>query len=81
MKPLPGTSLTEHALSQGDALISHWRVKSDYAWDMGVAVGRFMAGMKEGCCWGSTVAGATGPCSLPGPSESCAASPSAVGSS
>ena len=52
MKPLPGTSLTEHALSQGDALISHWRVKSDYAWDMGVAVSKFLAGMKEGVLLG-----------------------------
>ena len=48
MDELPGTSLTEHALTQGEALISYWKVKADYAWDTGVAVGRFLEAMKGG---------------------------------
>ena len=48
MEPLAGTSLTEHALSQGEVLTTAWRVKADYRWDTGVAVGRFLEGMKDG---------------------------------
>ncbi len=48
MEPFAGTSLTDQALTQGEVLATQWRVKADYAWDTGVAVGRFMAGLKEG---------------------------------
>ena len=48
MKPFAGTSLTESTLTQGEALLSHWRVKSEYRWDTGLAVGRFLAGMRQG---------------------------------
>ncbi len=47
-KKLAGTSLTDHALTQGEVLLTHWRVKSEYQWDTGVAVGRFLSGLKEG---------------------------------
>ena len=52
MKPFAGTSLTEHALAQGEVLQTHWRVKSEYRWDTGVAVGRFLEGLKEGLILG-----------------------------
>ena len=48
MKPFAGTSLTESALAQGESLVGYWQVKSEYRWDTGVAVGRYLAGLKEG---------------------------------
>ena len=48
MKPFAGTSLTEHTLTQGEVLQTFWKVKSEYQWDTGVAVGKFLAGLKEG---------------------------------
>lgn len=48
MKPFSGTSLTDHALTAGEVLVSTWRVKSDYHWDTGVAIGRYLAGLKAG---------------------------------
>ena len=47
MQSFGGTSLTDHALTQGEVLTTAWRVKSDYRWDTGVAIGRFLAGMKQ----------------------------------
>ncbi len=52
MKPFAGTSLTEGLLAQGDALVTQWRVKSEYEWDTGVAVGIFLAGLKDGVLLG-----------------------------
>ena len=48
MESLAGTSLTDHALAYGEVLLTHWRVKSEYQWDTGVAVSRFLSGLKEG---------------------------------
>ena len=48
MKPFAGTSLTEATLTQGEVLQTYWSVKSEYRWDTGVAVGKFLAGLKEG---------------------------------
>ncbi len=48
MKPFAGTSLTEHSLTQGEALLSYWKVRAEYRWDTGVAVGRFLEGLKGG---------------------------------
>ncbi len=43
-----GTSLTDHALTTGEVLVSQWRVKSDYQWDTGMAIGTYLAGLKQG---------------------------------
>ncbi|MBM3943760.1 MAG: Zn-ribbon domain-containing OB-fold protein [SAR202 cluster bacterium] len=43
-----GTSLTDHALTAGEALLTHWQVKSDYRWDAGAALSRFLEGLKHG---------------------------------
>ena len=43
-----GTSLTDHAVTTGEVLVSQWRVKSDYRWDAGLAVGTYLAGLKQG---------------------------------
>ena len=48
MKPFSGTSLTDHALTAGEVLVSMWYVKSDYHWDAGIAMGRYLEGLKEG---------------------------------
>jgi uncharacterized OB-fold protein len=48
MEPFSGTSLTDHALSTGEVLVSMWRVKSDYKWDAGVAMGAYLDGLKQG---------------------------------
>ena len=48
MKPFSGTSLTDHALTAGEVLISMWHVKSDYHWDAGIAIGNYLEGLKQG---------------------------------
>ena len=48
MKPFSGTSLTDHALTAGEVLVSMWHVKSDYHWDAGIAMGRYLEGFKQG---------------------------------
>ena len=48
MKEFPGTSLTDHALTAGEVLVSTWQVKADYNWDAGIAMGRYLEGLKEG---------------------------------
>ncbi len=48
MEPFSGTSLTDHALTAGEVLVSMWRVKSDYRWDTGVAMGTYLDGLKQG---------------------------------
>lgn len=52
MEPFAGRSLREHALAHGEVLTTSWRVKAEYAWDTGVAVGRFLQGLKEGVILG-----------------------------
>jgi len=48
MKPFSGTSLTDHALTTGEVLVSMWHVKSDYSWDAGIAMGTYLEGLKQG---------------------------------
>ena len=48
MKPFSGTSLTDHAVTTGEVLVSFWHVKSDYRWDAGIAIGTYLAGLKRG---------------------------------
>lgn len=48
MDNLRGTSLTDQALTHGEVLATQWNVKAEYAWDKGIALTRFMAGLKEG---------------------------------
>ena len=52
MEPFPGHSLREHVLTEGEVLTTSWRVKADYAWDTGVAVGKFLRGLKDGIILG-----------------------------
>ena len=48
MKPFSGIALTDQALAHDQVLTTSWRVKAEYAWDTGVALSRFVAGLKEG---------------------------------
>ena len=48
MKPFSGISLTDHALTEGEVLVSYWNVKSDYNWDAGIAMGKYLDGFREG---------------------------------
>jgi uncharacterized OB-fold protein len=48
MEPFSGTSLTDHTLATGEVLTSMWHVKSEYAWDAGIAIGIFLDGLKQG---------------------------------
>jgi uncharacterized OB-fold protein len=45
---LRGTSLREEDVRSGKVLTTEWRGKINYDFDPGVAIGQFLAGMKEG---------------------------------
>ena len=48
MKNFRGTSLTDHALTAGEVLVTTWQVKSAYHWDAGLAMSRYLEGLKAG---------------------------------
>ena len=48
MKPFSGTSLTDHALTTGEGLLAHWKVRAEYRWDAGVAMSAYLEGLKQG---------------------------------
>ncbi len=50
----PGTPLKEQDFAEGGVLHFWWTPKLQYAWDAGVAIGRFLAGLKEGKILGIT---------------------------
>jgi len=54
IKEYPGTYVRERAFTDGSVLQTWWYPKADYAWDEGVAIGRFLAGLKEGKILGIT---------------------------
>jgi len=44
----PGTPLKEADFEGGKILFRHDRMKAEYAWDTGIAIGRYLAALKEG---------------------------------
>ncbi|MFQ5925216.1 MAG: Zn-ribbon domain-containing OB-fold protein [Dehalococcoidia bacterium] len=48
IKEYPGTSLRDADIREGRVLTTEWHPNLKYAWDAGVAVGRFLAELKEG---------------------------------
>ncbi len=44
----PGHPLKSADFKEGRVLYEEWKVKADYAWDTGVAIGTFLKGLKEG---------------------------------
>jgi len=48
IKTFPGTPLSEEDFAQGKVLTTYWKPKAEYAWDAGIAIGRYLAELKEG---------------------------------
>ncbi|HSG43959.1 MAG TPA: Zn-ribbon domain-containing OB-fold protein [Anaerolineales bacterium] len=53
IKKFPGTSLSEKDFDEGKVLFVHDELKADYAWDTGIAIGSYLAGLKRGVILGS----------------------------
>jgi uncharacterized OB-fold protein len=47
-RSVPGTPLSDEAVQQGEVLAVEWPAGLRYAWDAGVAVGRFLSELKRG---------------------------------
>ena len=50
---LPGTSLSEKDFEQGRVLFNYDELHGNFAWDTGIAIGRYLAAMKEGFILGA----------------------------
>ncbi len=48
----PGTEITSDDAEAGRYLYTHYETKLKYAWTSGVAISRFLDGLKEGEIWG-----------------------------
>lgn len=48
IKEFPGTALKEKDFAEGRILYTTWEPKCQYAWDAGVAIGRYLAELKKG---------------------------------
>lgn len=46
--PFPGTALRESDFDAGDVLFLHDELQARFAWDTGVAVGAYLAGLRRG---------------------------------
>ncbi|MGC8786110.1 MAG: Zn-ribbon domain-containing OB-fold protein [Anaerolineae bacterium] len=48
IKEFPGVGLRESDFTEKKVLFTEWRPDARYAWDAGVAIGRYLAELKEG---------------------------------
>ena len=48
----PGTALSEADIAGGRVLSVHARLQAEYAWDAGLAIGRYLEGLKAGVILG-----------------------------
>ena len=48
IKEFPGVALREADFSEKRVLFTEWKPKAKYAWDAGVAIGRYLAELKQG---------------------------------
>lgn len=48
VKEIPGVSLSDADIRQGKVLLLEWHPKARYAWDAGIAYGRFLSELKQG---------------------------------
>ncbi len=48
IKSFPGNPLSESDFQSGKVLYNHDRLEGRFAWDTGIAIGRYLAGLKEG---------------------------------
>ncbi len=51
---LPGTPLSEKDFEEGKILFLHDELHGLYAWDAGIAIGRYLQGLKEGVILGAS---------------------------
>jgi uncharacterized OB-fold protein len=53
IKEFPGTPLRERDFKDRNILFNHDRLRGDFAWDTGVAIGRYLAALKDGILLGA----------------------------
>ena len=53
IKHYPGTSLSEKDFADGKILFNHDELKAEFAWDTGIGIGSYLAGLKRGVILGS----------------------------
>lgn len=53
IKQFPGTPLSEEDFSNGNILFNHDQLRGNFAWDTGIAIGSYLAALKEGVILGS----------------------------
>lgn len=53
IKHFPGTSLSEKDFEEGKVLFIHDKLKADFAWDTGIGIGSYLAGLKRGVILGA----------------------------
>jgi len=53
IKSFPGTSLSEEDFEQGKILYNYDELNGKFAWDNGIAIGRYLASLKEGVILGA----------------------------
>lgn len=53
IKAFPGTALSEQDFDEGRVLFVHDRLRGEYAWDTGVAIGSYLAALKRGVILGA----------------------------
>jgi uncharacterized OB-fold protein len=53
IKHFPGISLSEKDFADGKVLFNYDELKANYAWDTGVGIGAYLAGLKRGVILGS----------------------------
>jgi len=56
IKEFPGTPLSEKDFAEGRILFNYDDMKADFAWDTGVGIGKYLAGLKKGILYGSLCA-------------------------
>ncbi|HLA98481.1 MAG TPA: Zn-ribbon domain-containing OB-fold protein [Anaerolineales bacterium] len=53
IKSFPGTSLSEEDFDQGKILFNFDELNGKFAWDTGIAIGRYLASLKDGVILGA----------------------------
>lgn len=56
IKEFPGTPLHEKDFIEGNILFNYDELQGDFAWDTGIGIGRYLAGLKDGIILGSLCA-------------------------
>jgi hypothetical protein len=53
IKHFPGTPLSEKDFAEGKVLFAHDQLNGQFAWDTGIGIGNYLAGLKEGVILGA----------------------------